>query len=375
MKTFSQHLTSPLEDLPKINFPESETDLVFIHGTPFSLEDPHLLENFRVKFPNAAILGCSSAGEVVNGNVYDNSIIFSALNFEHSWVRSARLPIAEDNGDSFQKGVELANQLESDDLRLIVLFCEGLGTDCDRFIDGLKDGLNREIPVSGGLAGDCLLFDHTIVLDRNGVYDDGVVAVGLYGDSLNVRLATSPFEGMPRVDIEITKSEGNLVQEINGKSALAEYARLIGDSASQLPGICLNFPIIIFDPETNVPICCRTMHEVIEEEQTILAAGSIPEGPATIIDCRDKDKVFEDAKKAIATATFEQQTDFAFVVNCAGRRAALGDAWSEEMAIICQNLGDIPHLGFYSYGEIGDSWQESTIVHNQSVNLFTLHET
>lgn len=372
MKVFSHELTSSLEDLPSIDFPCEKIDLVFIHGSPFSLEDPILLDNFRDAFPNAELLGCSSAGEMINGQTFDNAIVFSALHFEKSTIKSARVGSSENESDEFDGGRKLAASLDADDLQFIVIYCEGLGLDCDEMISGIQAELGRNIPIAGGLAGDSLLFERTILMDRDGAYDNGAVAVGIYGDSFTVNRSASLFE-KEGIGIEISASDGNMLTGINGRPALEEYTKMLGEKADQLPGICLNFPITILDPETQQPLYCRTMHEIIDNN--ILAAGTVPEGPARLIDLTNPEDFFIDANNTSKAATTEA-AEFAVIVNCAGRRAALGDRWTEEQSIIQDNFAEIPSIGFYSYGEIGECRNTgSTIVHNQAVNIFTFHET
>ncbi|MEM7602940.1 MAG: FIST N-terminal domain-containing protein [Verrucomicrobiota bacterium] len=372
MRVSSHQLTSALVDLPESSIPGPEVDLVIAHGNPFSLEDPSLLEKLCDAFPNAHITGCSSAGEMLNGRAYDNSIVYAALQFDHTTIRQTRIDLPETDRNEHEAGRALATALAAPDLALILLFSEGLAVDCDELIKGIHDHPGTKTPVFGGLAGDNLAFEHTVVLDRTGVYGDAVVAVGFYGDRLEVSTSTSWFDQVGS-EVEVTCSEGNLLTEIDGLPALDVFMDLVGDQTEFNPSVTLNFPFIIQKPETRESLYCRTVHEIVAEEKTLLSAGTVPEGPAKLIKLL-KDDFLMDARRT-SERLAGKSSEFAMAVSCAARRGAMGDDWMSEFPVIQQALGDFPCLGFYSYGEIGDCHEDGkTIVHNHTLTIATFHE-
>ena len=375
MKVFSHHLTSALDLIPESSLPNNKADLVLVHGNPFSLEVPGLIEKFNIAFPNACIAGCSSAGELLDGHTYENSIVYSAIQFDNTVVKQSRIDLPHSNKNEYQAGSNLATELQADDLVMVLLLSEGLAVDCDELISGMREILGAEAPIFGGLAGDSLAFEHTVVLDNDGVYSNSVVAVGLYGNTLKFNTSSSLFN-QKGTEIEITGSDSNIVTHINGESAGEFYEKMmkskyeikIGNSSS------LNFPLIILDPVTKEPLYCRTIHEYDLEDNILIAAGSVPIGPAKLLDLTDNEDFLKDAKE-VSTRLASTQADFSIVISCAGRRGAMGSAWIEEYPLIQETLGNIPSIGFYSYGEIGTShYDRSTIVHNQTINIATLHE-
>src|SRR4029453_1383364 len=110
---------------------------------------------------------------------------------------------------------------------------------------GLASGVAEGVSITGGLSGDSTNFAETW-----GVADDvagppRVAAVGLYGDHLRVGYASmggwEPF-GLERT---ITRAEGNVLYELDGRSALGLYKTYLGDHAEQLPSAALLFPIVV----------------------------------------------------------------------------------------------------------------------------------
>ena len=372
MLVSSHRLTSPLEDLPDDKLTTS-AQLVLVYGPEFSLEDLSLLEKLTTRYPNARVVGCSSAGESLDGQAYDNSIVYSAIQFEKTTVRPARVNLPDEKRNEFVAGQFLATELAAEDLSFVLLFSEGLAVDCDELIRGMQSVLGSEAPIFGGLAGDSLNFERTVVISNEGVSADAVVAIGLYGKHLQVETVTSHFNQTGEM-IEITAAQGNLLSEINGRPALEVLEEFILKEEGAGVTESLNFPFIILDPATHQPLYCRTIHEYNTEDGSLLAAGSFPVGPAKMINMRDKKNFLLDTKETSGRLE-KNRHQFAIVVSCAARRGTLGNNWKEELPLISEALGEIPSIGFYSYGEIGKSNHgKSSIVHNQTLNIAAFHE-
>ena len=81
--------------------------LVLVFGAGALLQKPALLETVRKKLPAAHILGCSTAGEICGTQVSDDSLVVTAIEFEHTQLRGAKVRLQRME-DSFQAGEELA---------------------------------------------------------------------------------------------------------------------------------------------------------------------------------------------------------------------------------------------------------------------------
>ncbi|WP_204268397.1 FIST N-terminal domain-containing protein, partial [Escherichia coli] len=69
-----------------------------------------------------------------------------------------------------------------DGLGAVLLLSQGVQVNGSALIQGLSATLGR-VPISGGLAGDAN-FQQTWVLTPEGLSNDQLLAVGLYGDAL-----------------------------------------------------------------------------------------------------------------------------------------------------------------------------------------------
>ena len=373
MRVISQQLTSSLEHLPESSAPNDNVDLVLVHGNSYSMEQPSLLENLCQAYPCACIAGISAAGELLNGEAFENSIVYSAIEFDHTTVRQARVNLNEDREDEYESGLKLAKQLLEDDLAAVIIYSEGLSVDCDEIVKGARQVIDSEVPFIGGLASDVNAIEHTVVMDREGVYDDAVVALGIYGKRIEVDVITSNFD-QKGIEVEITSSEGNIIYEINGKPALSEYENLILEQSSQKLNSRLLHPLLILDEESNQAMYCRSIHAFDTESNSLLSAGTVPEGRARLISVIDLKDLIRDAD-SISSNFNNQPTEFALVVSCAGRKTAMDDEWPQEATVIQKNLGETPSIGFYSFGEIGMSYLDSsTILHNHTLTIAAFTE-
>ena len=119
-------------------------------------------ETLRTTWPQAHIVGCSTAGEINDVNLRDDSLCISACHFEHSQVTFAKTNIA-DGQDSHSVGIDLGKQLAADGLRHVLVFTDGLNLDGTAFLAGLRGILPDGVSVTGGMAGDGTRFQRTLV--------------------------------------------------------------------------------------------------------------------------------------------------------------------------------------------------------------------
>ena len=64
------------------------------------------------------MIGCTTAGQIQDGHVTDETVTFTAVGFEHTRVELVRAPITR-VADSFEAGAALARALNPEGLRLV----------------------------------------------------------------------------------------------------------------------------------------------------------------------------------------------------------------------------------------------------------------
>lgn len=355
----------------------SSSDLVFVFGSRSLLEDSSKFDEIKSFYPNANILMGSTSGEIMEDFVYDDSLAVTAVDFEKTEIKVASMNI-NDAKDSFDAGVKMSEQLAGDGLSHVFLLTDGLHVNGSEIVKGINSKLENDVPCTGGLAGDAANFEKTLVGLNAAPSENQIVGIGFYGDSLEVGYGS--VGGWDNFGAErlVTRSEGNVLYELDGQSALDLYKMYLGDKASELPGSALLFPLgLKFDEESDTIV--RTVLAVDEEANSMTFAGDIPEGCYVRLMKADFDKLIEGANLAAEHTTQKGGDDaekLAILISCVGRKLILGQRIDEEVEGVQEVLGSGATMtGFYSYGEISPVVESSRCeLHNQTMTITTFAE-
>ncbi|MEQ9365334.1 MAG: FIST N-terminal domain-containing protein [Leptospirales bacterium] len=350
-------------------------DLVLVFGSRERMEDPQTIDDLRRLFGDAILFGCSTAGEIEDSCVLDDSVVATAIRFERASVRveSAALPSV---ADSYQVARSLAQSLDREDLKHVLVLAEGLRVNGSALSRGLRDGLSDSVSVTGGLSGDSDRFARTLVLAGEGAAENRVAVLGLYGA---IRTGCASLGGWDCFGPErrVTRSEGSVLYELDGKSALEIYKRYLGEHSANLPASALLFPLSLRTPDVSGIV--RTILSVDEERGSMTFAGDIPEGALARLMIANFEHLIDGAQSAAdlsRTALRERETELALLVSCVGRKLILKGRVDEEIEAVRRVLGPGPVLaGFYSYGEISPFTPSGKCeLHNQTMTITTLAE-
>jgi hypothetical protein len=364
----------------KPDLPSSEIgrqDIVFVFGARPLLQAGELIGQLRNHFKEATILGCSTSGEIVGDTVVDDSVIATAVDFEHTRLRTASATIAEGKS-SYEVGEELARQLNDPSLRHVFVLSDGLNVNGSDLSRGLASGVSEGVSITGGLSGDGTNFAETWVIADDAAGPKRLAAVGLYGDDLRVGYASmggwKPF-GPLRT---ITRAEGNVLYELDGQSALDLYKTYLGDHADQLPGSALLFPIVVTEVHGDQGVV-RTVLAVDEQAKSMTFAGDIPEGGTAQLMKTSVDDLVDGATAAAEASLSglgDTRPDLALLVSCVGRKLVMKQRIEEEVEAIRDVFGaDTKIAGFYSYGELCPFEQGGECrLHNQTMTITAFAE-
>ncbi|MCF3650942.1 FIST signal transduction protein [Synoicihabitans lomoniglobus] len=364
----------------------SQSILITVFGAPNVLARPQVLSQLVEKYPEGIIVGCSTAGEIVDVAVKDDSAVATVMAFEKSLVEVARTSLHAAN-ESFDAGKLLANRLPrtmtSDagavmPLKHVFVLSDGLVVNGTALVAGLTKGLPTDVSVTGGLAGDGARFAKTVVVDGGELHEHAVVAVGLYGEALQIGFGSlggwDPF-GPERL---VTKAQDNVLYEFDGRSALEVYKHYLGRHAADLPASALLFPMSLRMPWGGDPLV-RTVLGIDETSQSMTFAGDVPEGAYARLMKANFDRLIDgaaDAARTSVAALNDGTAEVALLISCVGRKLLLRQRIEEEVEGVREVLGPRPTLaGFYSYGEISPfSAGASCELHNQTMTITTLRE-
>lgn len=362
-----------LSDLPSLR-----PDLVLVFAGIDQLRRPDTYSILRTAFPDAVLAGCSSAGEITARGMSDHTCVVTAIKFDAVKVRAAIGQVTTME-QSEGTGTSLGAALKAPDLRAVLVFGKGVGINGSALIAGMTAAVGTAVPVSGGLAGDGGAFTETLTVTPTGLDPDGIVAVGFYGDGLRISHGSfggwQPF-GPPR---KVTRSVGNILYELDDRSALDLYKDYLGEYAKDLPASGLLFPFEMLDADHRSVGLIRTILGIDAEAGALILAGDIDaNGYLRLMHANNEGLVdgAEIAARRARDAAEGGQGGLGLLVSCVGRKLVMGDAVDEEVEAVSHILGrELPLAGFYSYGEIAPfSSTTECKLHNQTMTVTFLSE-
>jgi hypothetical protein len=280
--------------------------------------------------------------------------------------------------NTYQTAFEIGNHAKSTfENPAVVLVSGGVAIDGEKIILGIRDSMQREIPIFGGLAGDDLQWQSTYAFSRDGKTNNGFTALILNNDKIEVQgLATCGWEAIGRIHT-ITKAVDNVVYTINDEPALDVFLRHFGYfDNGELEGVPINtmsaqYPLqILREGDYNVlrsPLFST-------EDKTLILAGGVKQGDKfrfsispgfEVIDKTVEE--YDDLKSDLPEA------DLMILFSCKGRHAALGPMIEDEIQGIAEKW-DAPLIGLFTYGEIGNVKNGVCDFHNETCSMVLLKE-
>jgi hypothetical protein len=365
-----------------------EADLVLLFGAVEALHEARARSELEAFYPGAHIVGCSTAGEIQGAGVCDDSLVATALRFERGAIRTASVTLAEMD-ESFAAGQRLARLLpptaplrdqpdSAERLAHVLVFSDGLHVNGSDLVRGIAQQLPPTVTVTGGLAADGARFKETFVVCDAAPAARTIAAVGIYGKGVKIGFGSlggwDPF-GPERM---ITRAKGNVLYELDGRSALELYEQYLGEQARDLPASGLLFPLSLRTKPGETAVV-RTILAIDRAAQTMTFAGDVPEGAYARLMKANFDRLIDGAMGAAQTgyeAIGETDPELALLISCVGRKLVLKQRVEEEVEGVRDVLGSRPVLaGFYSYGEISPFTPGAKCeLHNQTMTITTFSE-
>lgn len=350
--------------------------LVLVFGSNNLLSDTNHFLALQKEFPSAHIVMSSTAGEIADITVSDDTLSMIAVEFEKTKLKTASVQIGDEN-DSFGAGKSLGSAFDADGLVNVLIFSDGQKVNGSDLVAGLKSALPNNTIITGGLAGDGPHFKRTLVGLNEPPLEGRIVGIGFYGENLQISFGS--IGGWDSFGHErlITKSKENILFELDGKPALDIYKQYLGEFSKDLPASALLFPLSL-RANAGDELLVRTILGIDEETRSMIFAGNMPQGGYARLMKANLDRLIEGAGTAAQNAISHgpSNPELAVLVSCVGRKLVLSHRIEEEVEMVRAALGPETVLtGFYSYGEISPSgFQSSCELHNQTMTITTFRE-
>jgi len=357
---------------PDTGFPRDKCQLVLVFSAPSLVCNADIYDFVRAKYPQAHIITVSTSGEIYKEFVRDESVCVNALYFEKTQIVVHETEI-DAMSESYSKWQELAQSLLGDKLRHVIVFSDGLQVNGSSLIQGMKEILWTSIGLTGWLAGDSADFKETFVA-HNRVPNSKkmIIVIGFYGEYFQVgKWSVGGWDSFGQKRL-VTKSQDNIVYELDEKPVLDLYKTYLWDQAKDLPSSGLLFPLNIYEPWSDTSVV-RTLLSINEDDKSITFAWNVPQGYTAQLMKGNFNRIIGWAAQAADTGiTWMKHSSFALLVSCVGRKLVLWQRSEEEIEVIRNIIGNSVAIGwFYSYWEVWPSEHDilDCQLHNQTMTL------
>jgi hypothetical protein len=344
----------------------SKPDFVFTFAS-VGYDQHSLLRAVRETTGGAPLTGCSAEGTIDREDSDESnfSVVVTAISSDElRWTNGIATGL---RADSRAVGQQVAQDLQSDFSSTIMglfVFPDALAVNFDHFVSGLEGYLSpdRFLPLWGGAAGDNFARRQTYQYYDDEVVSDGIAYALLSGEA---QAAWAISHGCIPIGNErqVTRCQGNVIYEIDGKPILEVIKEYIPDPDlvdnwyryALTLALCFKAPEYIENEEYIV----QGIPRINEDDGSVTIQTQVSEGTSVWFSSRDKEKITTGLDR-MAAQIKEQlggaQPKLVFQFDCASRGKMMfrDQERTQLLGQFRQSVGpDAPWAGFYTYGEIG----------------------
>ncbi|MCA9491551.1 MAG: FIST C-terminal domain-containing protein [Myxococcales bacterium] len=341
--------------------------VVIVYGTVL-YDHAQLLAGVRsVVGADVTVVGCSTQGVSRPGGVDEVERVVGVAVLSGVSARAAVVESIAD--DPRQAGLRLAEALgpQRGSCPMLLWYDPLTGVDVDEMLEGLAAG-GRPL-VLGGAAGQAWGPMHRTYQ----FVDDRVMsgaAVGLHLEGVEILFDQTHGAESLGLEMTVTRSEGNVLQEIDGQPALSVWTDQLGAGRSNDVDELAAWPLGVALPEEEAShyegLISRAVFGLRHDTKEIVLQAPIPAGTRIHLCHRTQEAVFDGALAMARrlAARLEGVTPLlALPFECAARpRPFLGEeASGREVRQMQEILGrEVPWLGHFAWGELapigGRTW-------------------
>lgn len=324
-----------------------------------------VVDVIRRETGGAPLVGCSSAGEFTESEVASESIAVAVIasdthRFHTAWADG----LEEDPDRCVQAALaKLPAEVEGHPYRSFLLYHDGLVGKGEEAVVAAMLHLGAGARFSGGSAGDDLAFEKSYVFCDDQVARDAV-ALCLWSSKVPLPISVKHGHQPASPVLAVTKAEGSVLYEVDGRNAWEVWKEHTRDAAAKV-----GIDVDALDNPTDVGafLIRYELGLLTGEEYKVRVPLSKNEDGSLNFACTifpgSKFRIMESFKEkqieAAAIAAKQAVSDpiaadraGVLVFDCVCRGIILGDEFGQGVAAIRQQVGDVPMIGFETYGEI-----------------------
>ncbi|OPJ63303.1 bifunctional diguanylate cyclase/phosphodiesterase [Clostridium chromiireducens] len=321
-----------------------------------------LIKNLKLLIPKCKIIGATSSGEILDGNIFENECLIAITVFEKTLIKT--ISINEKLVD-YQKGIEISRQLNFPDAKVIISFGDTNINGGD-FLRGINS-VNEQVTVAGGIAGKCNSNDETYIFTENGVVKNTVVAAVLENKNLYVNNKSSSNCIPIGKEHEITSVQENILKKIDHGSAKDFYSTYLGTRINEeISRMGAKFPLMI--KRENRYISVHVLKCVGDEE--IIMSSKIALGEKVRMGYGDYREILQGARDMYEKIK-DCPGEAIFIYSCDSRKNLLKEMGAKEIVPVSSDILSVS--GFYTFGEF-NKVNNTNIFCSETMTILILSE-
>lgn len=333
---------------------------------------------------DSPLVGCSGAGEITTEGPEKKSLVVLVL---ASDSLRATIGLGEAiSRDARKAGQQAAREASKagGERHIFMMMPDGLKGNGADIVRGVQEILGTSFPIVGGSAGDDFLFQQTYQYYNDQVLSDAVTGV-LFGGPITCAFgARHGWRTLGKHRL-VTRAKANVIYEIDDEPAVQIYEEYFGKGVEELSQEPLARMAILYPLGMSVPgeeeYLLRNALRV-ERDGSLVCVAEVPEGSEVRLMMGSRKNCIEAARAAAQQALDslgEAKVELAIVFSSISRYKLLGRRDSFEIDAIREVLGgDVPLVGFYTYGEQAPLRAEMNVgqsyFHNETIVILAIGE-
>jgi len=362
-----------------------DADLIILHAS-IGHDFQEMVNQAHEMAPNARIVAASCCGVVGREGVSESMKDMALMA-----VKGKEFAVANIDGltgkNSYEKSLELAHSLKSQQPGINMVYFLGSGIDIanDLCIKAFEEVLGEHVTIFGATSSDNMKGVISYQAVDQKVTEHGAYAVGFCDPTLTVDTqATHRFVaiGEPLV---VTKADGHIIKEFNGKPAWEEYTRRLGLTTAATCGDTI--PIGALGEKLSPALAKEYGNEHLlrvvtkHDGNDMYYATTIAEGTELWLTTRDEDLIFTEMDRLVKEMNERnagKKPVAVFHADCLARgrflfnRIIKDELVSKMQYPFYQEGSCPPWLGMYGFGEIARLGGKN-IYHNYTTALYVIY--
>ena len=363
----------------------TDCDLVILHAS-IGHNFNELIEQAQLMAPNARILAASCCGIVGREGVSESmkDIALMAIKGKDFTVGHVDNIFGH---NSYEKCLEMARTMKAENpgINMIYFMASGIDIANDQCIKALEDVFGKETTIFGATSSDNMkgFVSYQAVDDK--VFEHGAFAVGFSDPTLTIDTqATHGFIAIGE-PFTVTKSNGNVIEEFNGKPAWSEYLNRLGLPADSTCGDSIPIGALAekLSPEMAAEYGNDHILRVVTKhvDNAMYYTTNCPVGTQLWLTKRDEELIFSEMDRMVETMNSRangKKPVAVFHADCLARgRFLFNRIIKEELVGKMQfpfyvNGECPPWLGMYGFGEFARLGGEN-MYHNYTTALYVIY--